>query len=257
MAQPRTLIGPPPDNRHYISHDGYPDDQFDQWEQAWAEHLGVEYEPMPNGNIRVQPKHADPFEGDPERKRRFQEAVAYIAAYEGRWDFILSLRQPPPHGKWGTKWFRLSDRQVEVILNAKARDKARALLLEREATGIDLTALPFGRTYAAVDNDSGGVTFLIFDRPEELDRFKRPNKWYGWVFVKQQISDQESRLGAQRPGQTYVGQWPNLINRVLEDIPAAVIRYGKELGVCGVCGRTLTNDESREMGIGPVCLNNL
>jgi hypothetical protein len=30
-------------------------------------------------------------------------------------------------------------------------------------------------------------------------------------------------------------------------------QYGLLIGKCGVCGRTLTNDESRERGIGPVC----
>jgi hypothetical protein len=30
-------------------------------------------------------------------------------------------------------------------------------------------------------------------------------------------------------------------------------RYGKLYGVCAICGRTLTNEESIERGIGPVC----
>jgi hypothetical protein len=31
------------------------------------------------------------------------------------------------------------------------------------------------------------------------------------------------------------------------------IRYGLELGHCGRCGRELTNEASREAGIGPIC----
>lgn len=31
------------------------------------------------------------------------------------------------------------------------------------------------------------------------------------------------------------------------------IRYGRELGCCGVCGRDLTDEDSRAAGIGPVC----
>jgi hypothetical protein len=34
---------------------------------------------------------------------------------------------------------------------------------------------------------------------------------------------------------------------------AAMVRYGHELGVCGRCGRTLTDEASRAAGIGPVC----
>lgn len=38
---------------------------------------------------------------------------------------------------------------------------------------------------------------------------------------------------------------------------AASIRYGKELHVCGVCGKTLTHPVSRSLGIGPTCLSRL
>ena len=34
----------------------------------------------------------------------------------------------------------------------------------------------------------------------------------------------------------------------------AMLRFGREIGSCGHCGRVLTNDESRRAGIGPVCL---
>lgn len=35
------------------------------------------------------------------------------------------------------------------------------------------------------------------------------------------------------------------------------VAFGKLYGVCGVCGRTLTNEESIEAGIGPVCAGRL
>lgn len=41
--------------------------------------------------------------------------------------------------------------------------------------------------------------------------------------------------------------------RIAEDPKDAMLRYGRELGRCGHCGRTLTNDESRQLGIGPIC----
>jgi hypothetical protein len=37
------------------------------------------------------------------------------------------------------------------------------------------------------------------------------------------------------------------------DPQAAMTRYGQELGHCGRCGRTLTDEESRGRGIGPDC----
>lgn len=156
---------------------------------------------------------------DPVRAARLAEAIDYIKNYTGTWGFILDLRADR---RWGTKHYRLSDRQVEVVLNSKARDAARAK--ERVQTGRDLTVLPIGRTRAAVDNDSGGVTFLIIDRPAER------SKWAGWVFVKQQQGPNEVRLGSQRPNETYAGQWANLIQKVIDDPMAAVARRGHDRG---------------------------
>jgi hypothetical protein len=44
--------------------------------------------------------------------------------------------------------------------------------------------------------------------------------------------------------------------RILEAIkndPDAGPRFGREIGRCYVCGRTLTDETSRALGIGPVC----
>lgn len=40
---------------------------------------------------------------------------------------------------------------------------------------------------------------------------------------------------------------------IAADVRGALARYGIALGVCGVCGRTLTDAESIALGIGPVC----
>jgi len=40
---------------------------------------------------------------------------------------------------------------------------------------------------------------------------------------------------------------------IAQDPQAAMLLYGREIGSCGHCGRTLTKDQSRERGIGPVC----
>lgn len=48
-------------------------------------------------------------------------------------------------------------------------------------------------------------------------------------------------------------------NEVLAAIdadPTSLVRYGIELGMCGVCGRELTDDVSRARGLGPVCAKN-
>lgn len=97
--------------------------------------------------------------------------------------------------------------------------------------------VPAGRY--AVETEEGHLAFYCVDRPDE-------GKWAGYTFVKVMASDEEHAVkGAAR-------------NAVLAKIvaagpKAASIRYGQEIGCCGVCGRTLTDEESRAKGIGPIC----
>lgn len=80
--------------------------------------------------------------------------------------------------------------------------------------------------------------FYRVDRPTE-------GRWAGYVFVKVQASDELHPVPK------------HMRNSVLADIAkdpqAAMLRYGKEIGKCGHCGRTLTNDDSIQRGIGPIC----
>jgi hypothetical protein len=52
-------------------------------------------------------------------------------------------------------------------------------------------------------------------------------------------------------------RWPNALH--IQDLIIAAGTatsqklYATELGQCYVCGRTLTDDTSRAMGIGPTC----
>jgi hypothetical protein len=68
----------------------------------------------------------------------------------------------------------------------------------------------------------------------------------GVVFVDEQASDDmwPVRDRARRVA---------ILAAIASDPAAAGVRYGQALGVCGVCGRTLTDEASRAAGIGPVC----
>jgi hypothetical protein len=46
-----------------------------------------------------------------------------------------------------------------------------------------------------------------------------------------------------------------ILNAIKND-PDAGPRFGREIGACWVCGRTLTDELSRKLGIGPVCRDN-
>jgi hypothetical protein len=124
---------------------------------------------------------------------------------------------------------------------------AAAAVVAAAASGaLDLSGLVSGRYAVEVD---GVYKFLKVDNIQE-----EGNYWNGWVFVKIQASDEWHKLGAQRPHSgAYSGKSPEYLRLVLADPKAASIAYGRELGVCGVCGRTLTDPESIAKGIGPIC----
>lgn len=95
--------------------------------------------------------------------------------------------------------------------------------------------VPEGR-YALRSGDD--IHFYKVDCPTE-------GRWAGYVFVKLLASDEEIRIGKDRRDK--------VLAEIALDPKAAAILYGHEIGRCGMCGRKLTNKESREAGIGPVC----
>lgn len=97
--------------------------------------------------------------------------------------------------------------------------------------------VPAGRY--AIDYGNGVVKFFKVDVPEK-------GKWTGYTFVKRVAGDEEW------PVRDY-GQRSSILQTIGEDVLKASKLYGTEIGACGVCGRTLTDPESRAAGIGPIC----
>lgn len=94
----------------------------------------------------------------------------------------------------------------------------------------------------AVDTDEGAVNTLAF-------WWIVPDERTGRYYLRQVIGGQ---------GPTRVRMSPEamiaIARKIMEADPKeAMLRFGREIGSCGHCGRTLTNDESRAYGIGPVC----
>jgi hypothetical protein len=180
---------------------------------------------------------------------RVSEALDYARDYEGDFPFMIAMKAR--YLSRGT----FSERMITAILNTKEHDLRRAAM-RQTGTGvtveiegsIDLRVLPEGRTRYAVPNSEGALTFIQIDRVAD-----RSSRWNGWIFVKQQLSDYTEKRGSQRPGQMYRGVWVSLLQKVLDDPKGAMRAYGENLGICGNCGRTLTNEVSRQFGIGPDC----
>lgn len=113
----------------------------------------------------------------------------------------------------------------------------RAPKVTQTVVAPQLTApkVPAGRYALDID---GVVKFFKVDCPTD-------GPWAGRTFVKIQASDELHRVSRETAQAVLV--------LVAKDPEAASKRYGRELGHCGVCGRTLTDENSRANGIGPIC----
>lgn len=93
--------------------------------------------------------------------------------------------------------------------------------------------------FYAVDFN-GSLSFFRVDRPDS-------GKWEGYRFVARILGGHEPiRIRKEEA------------RAALEAIESAgfrdaLARYGQELGICGRCGKTLTDETSREIGLGPYC----
>jgi Family of unknown function (DUF6011) len=101
----------------------------------------------------------------------------------------------------------------------------------------DAPKVPAGR-YALVD-DHGVTKFYKLDCPDK-------GKWAGYTFLKALASDTEYPIRNR-------DEKARILREIAADVEGAFRRYGHEIGACGVCGRTLTDEASRAAGIGPVC----
>lgn len=72
----------------------------------------------------------------------------------------------------------------------------------------------------------------------------------GWR-VQMYVSDDLHRV------QLSVDTQIDVLRKIAKNPAKAAARFGHEFGHCAICGRGLTNDESRARGIGPVCAERL
>lgn len=117
------------------------------------------------------------------------------------------------------------------------RDKLRKEGKQLALVDSDRPDIPEGRY--AVDTDEGHTAFYHVSVADN-----------GRIYVRLFQSDQERPLPWK--------QSLAILKKIeAQGILASSIRFGAEFGVCGVCGRGLTNPESRAAGIGPICAGRL
>lgn len=94
---------------------------------------------------------------------------------------------------------------------------------------------------------AAGRYAIVIDGVTKFYRItKGKNAWAGRTFIEAQASDDHY------PVRSFAAR--NEVLRAISVNPAeAATRYGVELGSCHRCGRTLTDETSRALGIGPEC----
>jgi hypothetical protein len=136
---------------------------------------------------------------------------------------------------------RFIDRLKALPFNAEQKLARDLPMVERD--------VPAGRY--AVEGDDGTTDFYKVDRPTE-------GRWAGYVFVKLLIASgghgveslSEQRLNREASA--------TILRRIEHaGVRECMERFGRAIGSCGHCGRVLTNEESRERGIGPVCARHM
>lgn len=124
----------------------------------------------------------------------------------------------------------------EWISELKERKEQSPITAPPKAKG-GLPSVAAGRY--ALPSEDGTTRLYKVDRPTE-------GKFAGWTFVKW-IRDNGYESNLSKFNARVV------LEKIAKNPLDALVTYGRVTGVCGVCGRTLTDPESIEAGIGPVC----
>jgi hypothetical protein len=160
-------------------------------------------------------------------------------ASESQLEFIHDLSQK----------HEMSDEQAEFIarvhLGGRKLTKGEASRIidglkacPKKQVSRDWPDVPAGR-YAVVDPMDDVLKFYHVDKPTE-------GKWAGYTFLNVRASDERYPIKNTEHKKS-------IMTEISKNPAEASMRYGRELGKCGICGRTLTDEQSRARGIGPIC----
>ena len=184
----------------------------------------------------------------------FEEAnpglIAKLRTYVGWNEFAKSLvEQFDGRGD-------LSDKQIAAAQGMIAKTEAKRAERDSDLAVVDLSVIR-GFFDTAVSNGLKRPKY----RAEDLILSRAPDhgKNAGSLYVKTTGDEYQGKItpdnvfrpiGSAKP-ETVVG-----LNTIAADPEEASVRYGRRTGSCGCCGRELTNAESVERGIGPICASN-
>jgi hypothetical protein len=155
----------------------------------------------------------------------------------------------------GEKWHRTGCPVIAARQQANTQTIERADNLRRQDVWKQVDGLrERGAKHLHRETRQGGSPrvegrfAIVVDGTTKFLRIKKitAGRWAGRVFVDSQASDDYYPVKVPATLLAY-------LSAVLANPEAAAKRYADELDACSMCGRTLTNDESRARGIGPEC----
>lgn len=151
------------------------------------------------------------------------------------------------------KYGSLTEKQLAAIHNIIVKDK-EAKPASAPAAVLDLSAV-FAKFEKA--QESGlkrpklrleGVTFMLAG-----------GRNVGSIYVKEGPAYEDTYLGKVAPNGEFTKsrdcstEQVEMLKTISSDVLAAAVAYGRKTGECACCGKELTNHESIELGIGPIC----
>lgn len=129
---------------------------------------------------------------------------------------------------------------------------------------MDLRGMPDGR-YAWQAHPDYAPFFVIkrtvkrrYTRRGRFIWGKTTSSWTnippGVIELRKQSGDTKELFGEQWPDDPFFrGEYATEMEQIMKNPPGAAVLYGKLLGKCAYCGRSLTDALSRHRGIGPDC----
>lgn len=148
---------------------------------------------------------------------------------------------------WEPNWAKatkgLASTVIDFLLTLPV-EQAPAHAPTSKPSGLDVRwgSIPVGGAgfgYYALEVNPGEHRFFRVERPKS-------GKWEGKTFIKAQAGDEFFPVEPRQRGFSYLTQ-------IDQDPKSAGLLYASLIGKCTRCGRTLTDPESRERGIGPDC----
>lgn len=188
----------------------------------------------------------------------FEDEHPRIAAWWAATDFEFAISLREGCRKFGS----LTEKQLAAAYNCVNKlAAAKAAAAERKAAAIaNAPKVSVEPLVAALNKaKASGLKrpkFLVMGGADGLEFSLAPDygRNAGAVYVK----DGDTYLGKIVTGAFHASRdcseaaKGDVLKACINPLEAAIL-YGKQTGVCSCCGRELTNPESIELGIGPIC----